>query len=129
MDYGYTSLDCERKGRCCDLTFRAFCTLILNLEHLYIIEALTHAKATSMFKRLQMFTLIVMTPLQFELSQSSSNSWHVRQTCQLALTLVTTERSAKLTKTMHALICCQSRHKNTHWITCVNSHILICPHL
>ena len=35
--------------------------------------------------------LIVMMPLQFELSQSSSNSWHVRQTCQLALTLVTTE--------------------------------------
>ena len=42
-------------------------------------------------QRLQMFTLIVITPLQFELSQSSSNSWHVRQTCQLALTLVTTE--------------------------------------
>ena len=31
------------------------------------------------------FTLIVMMPLQVELSQSSSNSWHVRQTCQLAL--------------------------------------------
>ena len=38
-----------------------------------------------------MLTLITMTPLQFELSQSSSNSLHVRQTCQLALTLVTTE--------------------------------------
>ena len=32
-----------------------------------------------------------MTPIQFELSQSSSNSWHVRQTCPLALTLVTNE--------------------------------------
>ena len=48
---------------CCDLTFRA---LFPNLEHLYIIEVLTHANATRMFKRLQMFTLIVMTPLQFE---------------------------------------------------------------
>ena len=76
---------------CCDLTFRAFRVLIPNLEHLYIIEVLTHANATSMFKRLQMFTAVVMTPLQFELSQSSANSWHVRQTCELALTLVTTE--------------------------------------
>ena len=77
-----------QKSHCCDLTFRA---LIPNLEHLYIIEVLTHANATSMFKRPQMFTLIIMTPLQFELSQSSSDSWDVRQTCQLALTLVTTE--------------------------------------
>ena len=30
---------------------------------------------------------------------------------------------------MCTLICCQSRHKNTHWIACVNSHILICVHL
>ena len=42
-------------------------------------------------QRLQMFTLIIMMPLQFELSQSNSKSWHVRQKCQLALTLVTTE--------------------------------------
>ena len=76
---------------CCDLTFHVFRSLIPNLEHLYIIEVLTHANATSMFKRLQMFTLIIMMPLQFKLSQSSSNSWHERQTCQLALTLVTTE--------------------------------------
>ena len=75
-------------GACCELTFHTFCALIPNLEHLYKIEVLTHANAKIMFKRLQMFTLIVMTPLQFELSQSSSNSW---QACQLALTLVTTE--------------------------------------
>ena len=73
------------------MTFRAFCAQNTNLEHLYIIEVLMHAYATIMFKGLQMFTLIIMTPLQFELSQSSSNSWHVRQTCQLALTLVTTK--------------------------------------
>ena len=53
-------------GVCCDLTFHAFRALILNLEHLYIIEVLTHANATSMFKRMQMFTLIVMMPLQFD---------------------------------------------------------------
>ena len=29
--------------------------------------------------------------LEFKLSQSSSDGWHVRQTCQLTLTLVTTE--------------------------------------
>ena len=89
------SLDVFRNARsfhyCCDLTFRAFRALIPNLDHLYIIEALTHANATSIFKRLQMFTLIIMTPLQFELSQSSYNSWYVGQICQLALTLVTIE--------------------------------------
>ena len=51
---------------------------------------LTHTNATNI-QRLQMFTLIIMMPLQFELSKSCSNSWHVKQTCQLALTLVTTE--------------------------------------
>ena len=35
---------------CCDLTFRAFRAVIPNLEHLYIIEVLTHANATIMFK-------------------------------------------------------------------------------
>ena len=37
-----------------------------------------------------------MTPLQFELSQSSSNIWHVRQTRQLALTLVTRDMTEVL---------------------------------
>ena len=35
---------------CCDLTFHADSGLILNLEHLYIIDVLTHANATIMFK-------------------------------------------------------------------------------
>ena len=103
---------------CCELTFHA--DLGTNPK----LRILAHNRSSNAYKcnkevqRLQIFTLIIMMPLQFELSQSSSNSWHVRQTCHLALTHVTTEimiwQSAKLTKTMRALICYQSRHKNTH---------------
>ena len=55
-------------SHCCDLTFRADSRQNLILEHLHIIEVLMHANATIMFKEVQMFTLNVMMPLQFELS-------------------------------------------------------------
>ena len=35
---------------CCDLIFRADSRQMLILEHLYIIEVLTHANATIVFK-------------------------------------------------------------------------------
>ena len=52
-----------------------------------------HANTTIMFKDCSIDVHFNCNDdfLHFELSQSSSKSWHVRQTCQLALTLVTTE--------------------------------------
>ena len=77
--------------QCCDLTFQADSRQIPNLRTFVHNWNSNACKCNNHVQRLQMLTLIVMIPLQFELSQSSSSSSYVRQTCQLASTLVTTE--------------------------------------